>query len=484
MNKDNQMIETILKCDFTQHSKYPLKNMKHCLELMAAIGVTCGTFHEKATQLPGSALDKFRVLLECACIARANERQPLASYIGCCLSYMIFLRETQDVTVDHTNQMNDGNIRELLHSEIHLGFCKISKLPQDIPFKSLYITCDWAKRDEKCPLVVATCASLIFAELNFPTNSSFARGQTIQLTKKEEMEYRNLFLCHVQGPQIKNAMIFEEKFTMVVKQVSKTYFSEETIFNVMNQKARCFSIVKVHFLNDLKFAGDRLKPDYHQIIEEKLCDHLENFKKTNEWSEQAALEVCLHIAASLGYLHDIGVNHLDVKPENVMRTVFQSFGANYRYNLFKIIDFGNAVHVDPISKELDGQMDSDCLGDIKYCDPRLLKNNADLKKLRCSKKLDVYSFGKLMEFVENEKLTSLISACTSSNLRHRPCFGDVDVHSPGVVTQILTMMNHSPRLKYFCTSAFLAKSAFREKLKGNGLALDHRAEEEKTTTTM
>lgn len=108
--------------------------------------------------------------------------------------------------------------------------------------------------------------------------------------------------------------------------------------------------------------------------------------KPEKMSFTTALFLSKEIAAAFAFLHEKGIVHRDIKPDNILVTK----------DGIKIIDFG--MSCDILSKI--GRC-SGVLGTPNYVDPEIIKKNINAKNL---KKSDVYSFGTLMFFMFNGQL--------------------------------------------------------------------------------
>ncbi|KAK4357271.1 hypothetical protein RND71_022881 [Anisodus tanguticus] len=109
----------------------------------------------------------------------------------------------------------------------------------------------------------------------------------------------------------------------------------------------------------------------HLYIQMELCDHsLSNKKYSKLYSEVEILEAMYQVAKALQYIHQRGVAHLDVKPDNIY----------VKSGVYKLGDFGCATLLDksqPIEE-----------GDARYMPQEILNENYDHLD-----KVDIFSLG-------------------------------------------------------------------------------------------
>ncbi|CAN4091454.1 unnamed protein product [Withania somnifera] len=109
----------------------------------------------------------------------------------------------------------------------------------------------------------------------------------------------------------------------------------------------------------------------HLYIQMELCDHsLSNKKYSKLFSEVEVLEAMYQVAKALQYIHQRGVAHLDVKPDNIY----------VKSGVYKLGDFGCATLLDksqPIEE-----------GDARYMPQEILNENYDHLD-----KVDIFSLG-------------------------------------------------------------------------------------------
>ncbi|KAH0637047.1 wee1-like protein kinase [Solanum tuberosum] len=109
----------------------------------------------------------------------------------------------------------------------------------------------------------------------------------------------------------------------------------------------------------------------HLYIQMELCDHsLSNKKYSKLFSEVEVLEAMYQVAKALQFIHQRGVGHLDVKPDNIY----------VKNGVYKLGDFGCATLLDksqPIEE-----------GDARYMPQEILNENYDHLD-----KVDIFSLG-------------------------------------------------------------------------------------------
>ena len=142
---------------------------------------------------------------------------------------------------------------------------------------------------------------------------------------------------------------------------------------------------------------DVLKLCHHPNIV-RLLDHLENneyifivmeyieggtlrqyFKKKKfNFSERQASNIMYQIVSGIKYLHQYGIAHRDLKPDNIMITQQNDFG------IIKIMDFGLSKILSPKEKMVDGY------GSLSYVAPEVLLRTP------YNKEVDIWSMGVIL----------------------------------------------------------------------------------------
>nr|GMD23583.1 wee1-like protein kinase [Ipomoea batatas] len=115
------------------------------------------------------------------------------------------------------------------------------------------------------------------------------------------------------------------------------------------------------------FENDKL------YIQMELCDHSLSVQRTKLFTEGEILEILYQIAKALQCVHERGIAHLDVKPDNIY----------VKNGVYKLGDFGCATLVDsslPIEE-----------GDARYMPQEILNENFDHLD-----KVDIFSLGVAM----------------------------------------------------------------------------------------
>ena len=100
------------------------------------------------------------------------------------------------------------------------------------------------------------------------------------------------------------------------------------------------------------------------------------------YSERAARSIIKQLLIAILYLHQRGIVHCDIKPENIMLKTDQ-YGIKYDDDLI-LTDFG-------LSKFISNQNDIQA-GTITYIAPEILLNNSSYKT---TKAVDLWSIGVL-----------------------------------------------------------------------------------------
>jgi len=139
------------------------------------------------------------------------------------------------------------------------------------------------------------------------------------------------------------------------------------------------NIIRMHGFQKVNYTSTNGKsvPAYCMTME--ACDRFDLFDYlffSGSFQEKLAKTVCKQIIAAIECLHNLGLAHRDIKPQNIVFT--EEFQV-------KLIDFGGARQVNE-----GGMMHTSFVGTRGYQAPELL--------LKCaySKRCDVFSFGVLL----------------------------------------------------------------------------------------
>ncbi|MED6206597.1 Mitosis inhibitor protein kinase wee1 [Stylosanthes scabra] len=129
-------------------------------------------------------------------------------------------------------------------------------------------------------------------------------------------------------------------------------------------------------------------------IQMELCDHSLSIKKCSaSFTEGQVLEALYQVANALKFIHEKGIAHLDVKPDNIY----------VKNGVYKLGDFGCATRLDnslPVEE-----------GDARYMPQEILNENYDHLD-----KVDIFSLGASMyEFIRQLPLPE--SGCQFFNLK-------------------------------------------------------------------
>ncbi|XP_028085270.1 wee1-like protein kinase isoform X2 [Camellia sinensis] len=129
------------------------------------------------------------------------------------------------------------------------------------------------------------------------------------------------------------------------------------------------------------------------FIQMELCDHSLSIRRSKLFTEVEVLEILHQIAKALKFIHERGIAHLDVKPENIY----------VKNGVYKLGDFGCATLIDkslPIEE-----------GDARYMPQEILNDNYDHLD-----KVDIFSLGAaIYELIRGSALPE--SGPLSLNLR-------------------------------------------------------------------
>eukprot|EP00475_Leptophrys_vorax_P038884 TRINITY_DN6945_c0_g2_i5.p1 TRINITY_DN6945_c0_g2~~TRINITY_DN6945_c0_g2_i5.p1 ORF type:complete len:532 (+),score=99.55 TRINITY_DN6945_c0_g2_i5:110-1705(+) len=482
-------------CDEPLSSITLKKNNETKLKLMVAFGVKHSDFSEEFTKFKAShpnILQRLNLLVTCVCIARANRYTKLATCIGCCLAFTILEHESSEME----DEIGGPNLAAWLMKRVNMHFFKMSRLEiktGNIVVQSVglavpvLIDCGKMDAHPRSPWIWAPCIDLIFPEFKLPANEKFLEDcKEIKLGEDifDDIVFHTIPLGNC------NTITSEDQIEVVVKRLDRTRQSEYEICQRIRSNRLCLNVAKLYHIPraeviDPKVViGPKKKSEnplrYKYLFVEKLGETL---KCATGQNQNKALQDCLQVAIGLGYLHGNGLLHHDVKPNNFMSIVVNDI------SVLKAIDFGSSTLVDEKGKILYSPHDPhDTFGTYEFRDPDgfneyEFKNDDGKRMLRTSKKLDVYSFGKLLYYLvvgvpevspkkfrkqvdslnKSSHLNELIRDCVEKDWSLRPEFTGDD----GIVEILLDIMQAQEcelALKYLCCSAHLARGAFKDRL--------------------
>ena len=171
---------------------------------------------------------------------------------------------------------------------------------------------------------------------------------------------------------------------------------KQVAIKIMNKS----SIKTIEDKELVRIEIDVLKLCHHPNIV-RLLDHLENneyifivmeyieggtlrqyFKKKKfNFSERQASNIMYQIVSGIKYLHQYGIAHRDLKPDNIMITQQNDFG------IIKIMDFGLSKILSPKEKMVDGY------GSLSYVAPEVLLRTP------YNKEVDIWSMGVILFYM-------------------------------------------------------------------------------------
>ena len=189
------------------------------------------------------------------------------------------------------------------------------------------------------------------------------------------------------------------------------------------------------------------KKTFEIVTERGTMDLLCFLNQHTSYNEDSAIHIMLQIASGMCYLHDMGVAHRDLKPNNVVLTSYDSTSVEHVHA--KLVDFGiSKIEVANSSKVSTGE---NIYGTCGYMAPEVLERSSKVDAF----KIDVFSFGmmcseillrkrnfdgSLLRNYKNsilngerpelpqacsEGLKSLIHKCWSHEPSERPTFFDI-----------------------------------------------------------
>lgn len=144
-----------------------------------------------------------------------------------------------------------------------------------------------------------------------------------------------------------------------------------------------FGYSEDHF--DVDEQGQRVRCLLMEVMTEDLYNYAVRNDSTS-FSRVDSLDVLLQVGMAMGYMHNQGVVHGDLKPNNILISHFELSG-NERYLLAKLTDFGCA-HFIPEKKKFQTRCQ---VGTAPYSAPEVLRRGNF--EFEYPKKMDVYSFG-------------------------------------------------------------------------------------------
>lgn len=173
--------------------------------------------------------------------------------------------------------------------------------------------------------------------------------------------------------------------TIAVKKISKTCNS--MIANNILREIKIFKSLR--HKNILCYVGKFQSKNHHYILSELCDDNLSKFMGLT-LSEGSILYIISQILDGLSYLHNIGIIHRDIKPDNILlsqrnkrKNVINELSDIENYDI-KIGDFGLATI------KQDQNMNSTFCGSPLYMAPEIIMNTQH------DSKCDVWSVGVML----------------------------------------------------------------------------------------
>ena len=144
-----------------------------------------------------------------------------------------------------------------------------------------------------------------------------------------------------------------------------------------------------HHPNIVRLLDHLENNDYIYIVTEyigggTLGQYLK--KKKFNFSERQATNIMSQIANGVKYLHQYGIAHRDLKPDNIMITQQNDYG------VIKIMDFGLSKILSPNERMVDGY------GTLSYVAPEVLLRTP------YNKEVDIWSMGVILFYMLSGKL--------------------------------------------------------------------------------
>lgn len=181
------------------------------------------------------------------------------------------------------------------------------------------------------------------------------------------------FIKEFLSPVYPTSNAFSKEMTEHKKRICEEFYaSRKSFYNVLSG-CRNGNIVTV---DDFFRSGSR-----YYIVTDRIENTASNINVTLRLNEQQKLTLLKTIAYSFSLLHDAGIVHADIKPDNILlkRTAEGNLTA-------KIIDFDSGFLIRNEPEEM--------AGDFPYLAPEtFLKMNG--KEVRITQKIDIFALGLL-----------------------------------------------------------------------------------------
>eukprot|EP01084_Bolivina_argentea_P315718 547072_1 len=174
------------------------------------------------------------------------------------------------------------------------------------------------------------------------------------------------------------AIIKENKSKVVIKKIPKnTYKLIKTQIKLLKQ---CNSPFVIQLLNEHQ------DDDFNWVVLE-FCSGGSIAPKIGHLKEKEIQKLTSHVLNGLLYLHENGIIHRDVKPQNILL---------HQNGIYKLADFGLAKDIDKsLAKTF-------AIGTPFYMAPEVLKKD-DKNKSNYTPKIDVWSLGITLYYIVMNK---------------------------------------------------------------------------------
>lgn len=208
---------------------------------------------------------------------------------------------------------------------------------------------------------------------------------------------------------------------------------------------------KLHHRNVIKFYehwidGDKIYFVLQYLGGGSLNDYLKKQKDKKLSSSQARSIFC-DLINGLEYIHDLGIVHGDIKPDNLL---LSSRGE------LKIIDFGVSIELDKVEEEEEDRNEHDndkscCLGTrgngtVAFQPPEVVSGN--VKFVDCGVRLDIWAAGVVLYIItigeypfKGNSLSSLLDSICSAEI-YLP--EDLDKNLKDLLKQLLATNSDKP----------------------------------------
>ena len=200
--------------------------------------------------------------------------------------------------------------------------------------------------------------------------------------------------------QLNNLYVTERYGKRFVLKTLKPEFASQSMYNSLLKKEFDLmsqldhpNIVRFWAMEDVPQLGKAIVMEYVD------GDSLKDFIATNP-SDQVRYKIVMELLSAMDYMHSKQIIHRDLKPSNILIT--------HNGHNVKVIDFG-------LADGDDYTIFKTTMGTLKYASPEQLNASSKLNY-----RTDIYSFGKILQFVFPNKYKQLAERCLNVDPNNRP----------------------------------------------------------------